>query len=188
MQTAVTFINLEPSEMLKAYASEKLDRLDRYVDNPAKANIVLTVEKFRHIADISISADGFVVNGHEETGDMYSAIDMALDKIEKQIIKNKKKYKKRRSTAAKSKMSRYEEVATGSAPDVGSETASRIAMIKNIDFKPMDVEEAVLQMDLIKDAFLVFTNSKSERVNVLYRLKDGNYGLIQPSSRGRLTG
>jgi putative sigma-54 modulation protein len=182
MQTAVTFINLEPSETLKVYASEKLDRFDRYVDNPAKANIVLTVEKFRHIADISISADGFIVNGHEETGDMYSAIDMALDKIEKQIIKNKKKYKKRRSTAAKSKMSRYEEVATGSAADVGSETRYRIAMIKNIDFKPMDVEEAVLQMDLIKDAFLVFTNSKSEQVNVLYRLKDGNYGLIQPSS------
>jgi len=182
MQTSVTFINLEPSETLKAYASEKLDRLDRYVDNPAKANIVLTVEKFRHIADISISADGFVVNGHEETGDMYSAIDMALDKIEKQIIKNKKKYKKHRATAAKSKMSRYEEVATGPAPDVGSDAASRVAMIKNIDFKPMDVEEAVLQMDLIKDAFLVFTNSKSEQVNVLYRLKDGNYGLIQPSS------
>lgn len=182
MQTSVTFINLEPSETLKAYACEKLDRCDRYVDNPAKANVVLTVEKFRHIADISISADGFVVNGHEETGDMYSAIDMALDKIEKQIIKNKKKYKKRRSAAAKSKMSRYEEVGTTAAPDTGSETASRIATITNIDYKPMDIEEAVLQMDLIKDAFLVFTNSKSEEVNVLYRLKGGNYGLIQPSS------
>lgn len=182
MQTSVTFINLEPSETLKAYAREKLDRFDKYVDNPAKGNVVLTVEKFRHIADINISADGFVVNGHEETGDMYSAIDMALDKIEKQIIKNKKKYKKRRSAAAKSKMSLYEEVGTSSTPDVDSETPSRIATIQNIDFKPMDIEEAVLQMDLIKDAFLVFTNSKSEAVNVLYRLKDGNYGLIQPSS------
>jgi len=182
MQTSVTFINLEPSETLKAYAGEKLDRLDRYVDNPAKANVVLTVEKFRHMADINISADGFVVNGHEETGDMYSAIDMALDKIEKQIIKNKKKYKKRRSAAAKSKMSRYEEAETTAAPDVDSDTASRIATINTIDFKPMDIEEAVLQMDLIKDAFLVFTNSNSEEVNVLYRLKDGNYGLIQPSS------
>jgi putative sigma-54 modulation protein len=113
---------------------------------------------------------------------MYSAIDMALDKIEKQIIKNKKKYKKRRSAAAKSKMSLYEEVGSSASPDVDSETASRITVINNIDFKPMDIEEAVLQMDLIKDAFLVFTNSKSEEVNVLYRLKGGNYGLIQPSS------
>ena len=99
MQTSVTFINLDPSDALKEYAREKLDRFDRYVENPAKANVVLTVEKFRHIADINISADGFVVNGHEETSDMYSAIDMALDKIEKQIKKNKTRYKKRRSAA-----------------------------------------------------------------------------------------
>ena len=94
MQTSVTFISLDPSETLKAYACEKLDRFDKYVGNPAKANVVLTVEKFRHIADINISGDGFVANGHEETADMYSAIDMALDKLEKQIIKNKKKFKR----------------------------------------------------------------------------------------------
>jgi putative sigma-54 modulation protein len=79
-------------------------------------------------------------------------------------------------------MTLYEEVGVTSPADLGSETASRIVIIKNIDYKPMDVEEAVLQMDLINDGFLVFTNSKSEEVNVLYRLKDGNYGLIQPSS------
>lgn len=182
MQTSVTFINLDPSETLKAYASEKLDRFDKYVENPAKANVVLTVEKFRHVADISISADGFVVNGHEETSDMYSAIDMALDKIEKQIIKNKKKFKKRRATAARSKMVIYQEklVAPGGAPAQG--TLSRIVRVKDIDYKPMDIDEAILQMDVGKNNFLVFTNAQSEEVNVLYRLKDGNYGLIRPSS------
>jgi putative sigma-54 modulation protein len=178
----VTFINLDPSETLKAYACEKLDRFDKYVENPAKANVVLTVEKFRHVADINISADGFIVNGHEETSDMYSAIDMALDKLEKQIIKNKKKFKKRRSTAAKSKMFRYEEVEATSPGDLGEGMPSRVVTVKNINYKPMDVDEAVLQMDLIKDNFLVFTNAQSEEVNVLYRLKDGNYGLIRPSS------
>jgi putative sigma-54 modulation protein len=177
-------MNLDPSETLKAYASEKLDRFDKYVENPAKANVVLTVEKFRHVADINISADGFVVNGHEETSDMYSAIDMALDKIEKQIIKNKKKFRKRRSAAAKSKMLRYQEQeAEETSPgDLGQETLARVVTIKNIDFKPMDVDEAVLQMDVGNNNFLVFTNSQSEEVNVLYRLKDGNYGLIKPSS------
>ncbi|UCD87697.1 MAG: ribosome-associated translation inhibitor RaiA [Desulfobacterales bacterium] len=182
MQTSVTFINLDPSETLKTYACEKLDRFDKYVENPAKANVVLTVEKFRHVADINISADGFVVNGHEETSDMYSAIDMALDKLEKQIIKNKKKFKKRRSTAARSKMLRYQEAEAMAPGDLGQETPSRVVRIKNIDYKPMDVDEAVLQMDLVKDSFLVFTNAQSEEVNVLYRLKDGNYGLIRPSS------
>jgi len=182
MQTSVTFINLDPSETLKAYAYEKLDRFDKYVENPAKANVVLTVEKFRHVADINISADGFVVNGHEETSDMYSAIDMALDKLEKQIIKNKKKFKKRRSTAARSKMSRYEEVEATSPRDLGEEMPSRVVTVTNINYKPMDVDEAVLLMDLIKDNFLVFTNAETEEVNVLYRLKDGNYGLIRPNS------
>ena len=175
-------MNLDPSETLKAYACEKLDRFDKYVDNPAKANVVLTVEKFRHIADINISADGFVVNGHEETADMYSAIDMALDKLEKQIIKNKKKFKKLRSTAARSKMSRYEEAAVTAPGDLEQEAAHPIVRIKNIEYKPMDVDEAVLQMGLTKGSFLVFTNSQTEKVNVLYRLKNGNYGLIQPSS------
>jgi putative sigma-54 modulation protein len=182
MQTSVTFINLDPSESLKVYACEKLDRFDRYVGNPVKASVVLTVEKFRHIADINISGDGFVVNGHEETSDMYSAIDMALDKLEKQIIKNKTKFKRLRSTAARSKMFRYEAAGVTAPGDLEQDAAPRTVRIKNIEYKPMDVDEAVLQMDLIKDSFLVFTNAQTEKVNVLYRLKDGSYGLIQPSS------
>jgi putative sigma-54 modulation protein len=184
MQTSVTFINLDPTETLKSYACEKLDRFDKYVDNPAKANVVLTVEKFRHIADISISADGFIVNGHEETSDMYSAIDMSLDKIEKQIIKkkDKRKHKRLRATAAKTKMLRYEEADGTASGEIEQESDSPTVRIQNIEYKPMDVDEAVLQMDLIRDSFLVFTNAQTEKVNVLYRLKDGNYGLIQPSS------
>ncbi len=180
MQKSVTFINLDPSETLKAYASEKLDRFDKYLENPAKANVVLTVEKFRHIAEISISADGFMINAHEETSDMYSAIDMALDKLQKQIKKNKEKFKKRRSTAARSKTVLYEDtgVVFSGAPE--EETVPTVAKIKSIEYKPMDVDEAVLQMQLIKDNFLVFTNAQSSQVNVLYRLKDGNYGLILP--------
>jgi putative sigma-54 modulation protein len=113
---------------------------------------------------------------------MYSAIDMALDKIEKQIIKNKKKFKKRRFTAARSKMFRYQEAEETSPGDLGQEALARVVSIKNIDYKPMEVDEAVLQMDLGNNNFMVFTNSQSEEVNVLYRLKDGNYGLIRPSS------
>jgi putative sigma-54 modulation protein len=179
MQKSISFINLDSSDALKSYAYEKLDRFDKFLENPARANVVLTVEKFRHIAEISISADGFMINAHEETEDMYSAIDMALDKLDKQIRKNKKKFKKRRSTAAKAKTFPYEE----SAPPLSGaeETKPGIARVRSIEYKPMDVDEAVLQMRLIKDSFLVFTNSQTDQVNVLYRLKDGNYGLIEPS-------
>ncbi|MBW2107981.1 MAG: ribosome-associated translation inhibitor RaiA [Deltaproteobacteria bacterium] len=182
MQKSITFINLDSSEPLKAYAFEKLDRFDRFLQNPAKANVVLTVEKFRHIAEINISADGFSINAHEETSDMYSAIDMALDKIDKQLKKNKKKFKKRRSTAAKSKTYPHEEAEAFSSEPLEEDALPKIMKIKSVDYKPMDVDEAVLQMRLIKDSFLVFADAETDQINVLYRLKDGNFGLIQPRS------
>ncbi|MBW2036147.1 MAG: ribosome-associated translation inhibitor RaiA [Deltaproteobacteria bacterium] len=181
MQKSVTFINLDPSGPLKEYAFEKLDRFDRYLDGSAIAKVVLSVEKFRHIAEISVSGDGFMINAHEETSDMYSAIDMALDKLEKQIKKNKKRFKKRRSTAARSKAYPREELSVPSSEELSLEANPQIVRTKTIDYKPMDINEAILQMRLVKDNFLVFTNSQTQQVNVLYRLKDGNYGLIEPA-------
>jgi putative sigma-54 modulation protein len=177
MQTSVTFKNLDPSDNLKSYVGDKLDRFDKFLDNPAEANVVLAVEKFRHIAEINISGDRLSINGKEETVDMYSAIDMVLDKLEKQIKKNKEKIRERRSASKNRIRSPLNEV--GILPD---EDIERQIKIKNIEYKPMDIEEAVLQMDLIEDNFLVFTNANSDQINVLYRRRDGHYGLIQPSS------
>ena len=177
MQTSVTFKNLDPSDHLKSYVTDKLDRFDRLLDNPAEANVVLSVEKFRHIAEINITGDRLNIVGREEINDMYSAIDMVLDKVEKQIKKNKQKIRERR-TASKGSIREI----SGSEPLLGEEENETQIKIKNIDYKPMDVEEAVMQMDLVNDNFLVFTNARTDRVNVLYRRKDGHYGLIQPSS------
>jgi len=177
MQTSVTFKNIDPSENLKSYVSDKLDRFDKYLDNPAEANVVLTVEKFRHIAEINIAGDKLTIIGSEQTNDMYAAIDMALDKLEKQIKKSKQKIRERRLASKNRNRSKLEE--TDILPD---EDGERQIKIRNIEYKPMDIEEAVLQMDLIEDNFLVFTNARSDRINVLYRRKDGHYGLIQPNS------
>ena len=177
MQTSVTFKNLDSSDTLKSYVQDKLDRFDRLLDNPAEANVVLSVEKFRHMAEINIIGDRLTINGKEETVDMYSAIDMVLDKMEKQIKKSKEKIRERRSNA-KSKNKEMIEDEMSASED---ETESHIR-IKHIEYKPMDVEEAALQLDLLDDNFLVFTNARSDQVNVLYRRKDGHYGLIQPNS------
>ena len=177
MQTSVTFKNLDPSDNLKSYVGDKLDRFDKFLDNPAEANVVLAVEKFRHIAEINISGDRLSINGKEETVDMYSAIDMVLDKLEKQIKKNKEKIRERRSASKNRNRSPLNEESI--QPD---EDIERQIKIRNIEYKPMDIEEAVLQMDLIEDNFLVFTNAISDQINVLYRRRDGHYGLIQPSS------
>jgi ribosome hibernation promoting factor len=177
MQTSVTFKNIDPSENLKAYVGEKLDRFDKYLYNPAEANVVLSVEKFRHMAEINIIGDRLNIYGKEVTDDMYSAIDIALDKLEKQIKKYKQKIRKHRS-AQKPNTKENIGVDTRSRED---EISQRI-LVKNIEYKPMDVEEAVMQMGLVNDNFLVFTDARTNQVNVLYRRKDGNYGLIQPSS------
>jgi len=177
MQTSVTFKNLDPSENLKAYVGEKLDRFDKYLYNPAEANVVLSVEKFRHMAEINIIGDKLNIYGKEVTDDMYSAIDIALDKLEKQIKKNKQKIRKHRGGQ---KPNTKENI--GAYSQVGEDEASQHILVENIEYKPMDVEEAVMQMNLVNDNFLVFTDARTNQVNVLYRRKDGNYGLIQPSS------
>jgi putative sigma-54 modulation protein len=177
MQTSVTFKNLDPSDNLKSYVRNKLNRFDKFLENPAEANVVLSVEKFRHIAEINISGDRLIINGKEETEDMYSAIDMVMAKLGQQIKKGKQKTRKHRS---RSKPFSFE-----SAPESAETAEERAAVrvkIRNIEYKPMDVEEAVMQMDLIKDSFLVFTNSRTDRINVLYRRNNGDFGLIQPSS------
>ncbi len=174
MQTAVTFKNLEPSDNLRDYIQEKLDRFDKFLENPAEASVVLTVEKFRHIAEANISGDGLTINGKEDTEDMYSAVDMVIDKLEKQIKKNKEKNRGHRS-AGKKRGDRLQE------PESDLTEPPAEVLIQNIEYKPMDVDEALLQMDIIEDNFLVFTNARTDRVNVLYRRKDGHFGLIQPN-------
>ena len=174
MQTAVTFKGLDSSDALKAYVSGKLDRFDRYLSSTAEANVVLKVEKFRHIAEIHLSGDRLGITGTEETDDMYSAIDMVLDKLEKQIKKSKQKYRAGRSSAT------IKGEANMEVPDAAMDEVEKEIRVVDIEYKPMDVEEAVMQMNLSDDYFLVFTNARSDRVNVLYRRSDGHYGLIRP--------
>jgi len=177
MQTSVTFKNLDSSENLKSYVRNKLNRLDKFLDNLAEANVVLLVEKFRHIAEINIIGDRLTITGKEETGDMYSAIDIVMDKLEKQIKKNKQKIKKRRvGSRTISKGIMDEDI------NHGYDEVEKQVRVKNIEYKPMDVEEAVMQMSLVKYNFLVFTNARTEKINVLYQRNDGHYGLIQPSN------
>ncbi|MFO7643294.1 MAG: ribosome-associated translation inhibitor RaiA [Desulfosarcina sp.] len=172
MNTSVRFKNLEPSDALRSYVSEKLDRMEKYFNGPAEANVVLSIEKFRHSAEINIVGDRLTINGKEETEEMYAAIDMVLDKLEVQIKKSKQKSRDYRS---KSK-------AGSPISDEGLDSVAGTPRVRvqPIEYKPMDVDEAVMQMDLINSSFLVFTNARTDTVNVLYRQKDGNYGLIQP--------
>lgn len=180
MQVAVTFRHMEPSTALRDYATEKVVKVKKYLEDPIECHIVLSVEKHRHAAEVTIVADGFKINSQETTADMYSAIDIAVDKIEKQIKKHRDKLRQQRPSrlaeteAAAAEPPAPEAEAAGAAP--------RIIRAETYRAKPMHPEEALLELEAGGDDFLVFTNAESERISVLYRRKDGTYGLIEPES------
>ena len=177
MKVSVTFRKIDPSDHIKQYAEDKLDRLDKYLETSAEAHVVLSVEKFRHIADIALSSNGLHIKGVEETEDMYSAIDMVMDKIEKQLRRQLDKRKTRKSNDNIKSLNFQMNIV-----DLESSESlePNLVKTKQIQAKPMDVDEAIMQLELIKNDFLVFTNARSRVVNVLYRRRDGQLGIIEP--------
>jgi putative sigma-54 modulation protein len=167
---------MEPSEELKSYVEEKVYKVKKYFDSPVDANIVLKVEKFRHIADMTFSIDGNKIKATNESGDMYSSVDLTMDKIEEQLrrfLSRKREYKPENI-----KGENFLDVDIEGQEKL-AESETRVIQTERADTKPMDINEAVMQLELSKRNFLVFTNFKSKKINVIYKRKDGNLGLIE---------
>ncbi|MBW1805780.1 MAG: ribosome-associated translation inhibitor RaiA [Deltaproteobacteria bacterium] len=173
MEIAVTFRHMEPSESIRSYAEEKISKINKYLDFPIEAHIVLAAEKFRRVVDVTVSVNGTIIKAMEETEDMYSAIDQVMDKIEIQVKRYRSKIRKRRSE------NRLNEE-TEEIEELGLEEPS--IEVEKLVAKPMDPEEAAMQFSMTQQDFMVFRNSRSSDINVIYRRKDGNFGLIEPSS------
>jgi putative sigma-54 modulation protein len=179
MKTSVTFRHMEPSEALKSYVQEKTTRLKKYVDKPLESNVTLKVEKFRQIAEVVINANGIRIAGEESHEDMYAAVDLVMEKIERQIKKYKSKIRRHKPSPGREIRWRRDIYEQDSFEDEGEPVVVRT---ENYFVKPMSVDEAAMQMDLTSQEFLVFNNASSQTVNVIYRRKDGNYGLIVPQN------
>jgi putative sigma-54 modulation protein len=178
MQISVTFRHVEPTPALKAYAEEKLARVKKYLRRPVDAHVILSVSKERHVAEITLKADHVTMFAEEETHDLYSAIDLALDKLEHQA--QKLKAKRRHHKGAAAARSVPEVVTSVLAADSRSPGgAPEVIRTQRVPAKPLSVEEAVEQLNASRDEFLVFTNASNQMVAVLYRRRDGNYGLIE---------
>ncbi|MEG0371889.1 MAG: ribosome-associated translation inhibitor RaiA [Clostridium sp.] len=165
--------NIEVTEALKDSIEKKIGRLQKYFNNDSEAKVTLSVEKNRQIIEVTIPANGVILRGEETREDMYTAIDIVVDKIERQIIKHKSKIERRGDYTQSLRFAAI-------PSEVDIEDESQIVKTKKFALKPMDAEEAVLQMDLLGHNFFVFRNGDSEEVNVVYKRKDGNYGLIEP--------
>jgi putative sigma-54 modulation protein len=172
---------MEVSEPLRAYAEEKVARVKKYIEEPIEAQVVFSVEKkIRHSAEVTLVARGITIKGSEETNDMYAAIDAVVDKIERQLKRYKEKLKDHKPANGRE---RRVEKSVVTAESVDSGQTPMIIRSRSFEVKPMSVEEAVMQMDLLHKDFLVFTDDRTEEINVVYRRKDGNYGLIVPQAR-----
>ncbi|MBI5562004.1 MAG: ribosome-associated translation inhibitor RaiA [Deltaproteobacteria bacterium] len=179
MQVTVTFRHMDSSEALRQYAVEKSDRLSKYLFEPVDIHWILSVEKIRHIADVTVNANGVAIKAQAGTGGMYSAIDGAIDKVEKQVRKHKEKVKDHKPHSAEPEGKRM----PNPAAEPAGARRSRIVKKENQFVKPMSVEEAAEQMNLSANPFLVFTDSATSNINVIYRTGDGDYGLIETRTK-----
>ena len=191
MQLNITFRHLDPIDSLKNYAREKVERVNKYLDKATEAHVVLSLERHLHHADISIHSGTFLLRGKERSEDMYASIDLAMDKIERQLKRYKEKLKHhhgrervhhRQGLVEQMKVRHqvFESQGTGELPNEAAEQK----VVKTNEFlaHPMGVEEAIMQMDLMNNDFYVFTNSTTMEMNVVYHRKDGTIGLIEASA------
>jgi putative sigma-54 modulation protein len=173
MQTDITFKNIDSSDALKDYAFKRLSKMDRYIDRTAEAHVVLSVEKRRHKADVTLTADGTVINALEITEDLYAAIDMVMDKLERQLKKYKEKLQGKKTQQGKAS------VAAAAAPAI-KKAKHRLIYEKNYPVRPMSVDEAVMEMGEAPQNFIIFQNTDSKQLNLIYKRQDGELALVEP--------
>ncbi|MGA9755263.1 MAG: ribosome-associated translation inhibitor RaiA [Desulfobaccales bacterium] len=172
MQISVTFRQLEPTEALKNYVTDRLNKFTRYLDGPVEAHVVLGLAKFRHLADVTIDNNGRIIKGKEENTDMYAAIDLVMDKIDMQLKKFRDKMRSAKGDRSRSA------APVAAAPD---ETPALPALRrKRVEVPALQLTDALELMQGGKDDLLVFTDVASGSLNILYRRQDGNYVLAEP--------
>lgn len=171
--------NIEITPALKEYVEKRVGKVTKYFDDVGPITALLSVTKGRHSVEVTVPVQGMLLRGEESTMDMYTSIDLVIEKLERQIHKHKTKLSKRfRSGGFK-----YEApVATPAEAVPAADESEEYPVVKNKKFpvKPMDVQEAIMQMNLINHDFFVFRDASTEEVSVVYRRKDGKYGLIEP--------
>ena len=173
MRYTFTEKKVAPSEELRAYAEKKIGKLDRLFRQESDAYITFSIERGRHIAEVMLKNNGMLYRASEATGDMYASLDAASAAIERQIRKNKTRLEKRLREGA------LTEMAAPAAPEPEEEKDFELVRVKKFALKPMGVEEAILQMNLLDHEFFAFRNQDDGGTfAIVYKRNNGGYGLI----------
>lgn len=174
MNIIISGHKIEVTEALKSIVAKKLGKLDKFFPNETDAKVTLSVQnKGQQIVELTIFSSGMIYRAEEGSSDMYASIDKVVAAIDRQIRKNKTKLEKRLRTAL------FEPSFASPDAEVTEEAVFKIVKNKRYNIKPMSPEEAILQMNLIGHTFFIFENADSNETNLVYKRKDGDYGLIE---------
>ncbi|HNR35932.1 MAG TPA: ribosome-associated translation inhibitor RaiA [Candidatus Hydrogenedentes bacterium] len=185
MKVVFTGRHMELTDALKSYIEAGLQKLKIHFDRVSTADVILSVEKHRHIAEINIHVNSMRIHSKESSPDMYASVDAVLTKLDKQVRKYKDRINKHQPRVGKENLGYHHQIIESipeneDSPQNETQQRHRVILREKLTMKPMSVDEAVLQFDLVDDQFLVFSNADTHQVNVLYSRDDGTYGLIEP--------
>ncbi|WLV23973.1 ribosome-associated translation inhibitor RaiA [Aciduricibacillus chroicocephali] len=177
--------NVEVTDAIKTYIEKKVGKLERYFNHTPTSDVHVNLSVFNdeQRIEITIPMTDLLLRADVRHNDLYAAVDLAVDKLERQIRKYKTRVnrKNRQQGSAKIVFAELEQEANEQVVAEDDQDGVEIVRTKRFDLKPMDSEEAVLQMDLLGHAFFVFENAENGSTNIVYRRNDGRYGLIEPS-------
>lgn len=189
MNVHITFRHLQPVESLKQYAREKVEKVNRSLDKIGDATVVLTLERHLHHADIRVHSGSFLLRGRDKSEDMFASIDLAMEKIDRQLKRYKDKMKGHHASrdsvrhppngGEETRSVRHQVLEAAHEDSAGSR---RVVKTNEFLAQPMALEEAIMHMDLMNNTFLVFTNSTTMEMNVVYHRHDSTIGLIEASA------
>lgn len=171
--------SVQLDDRIRDYASSKLRKLDKFLDEPVEIRVTLAKEKHRCSAELRVAHRFGLIQATEETDDILDSINLAVDKAEKQARRARKKYMDKRRKADRNNGNQWP-VEVLERASVGRGLAPRIIKSSVLSIKPMSLDEAALHLENSKNDFVVFRDAKSDLVNVLYKRRDNNYGLISP--------
>ena len=179
MNIAVRGKNIDITPALRDYVEKRVSKVTKYFSEVGNIYAVLSVEKNQHCVEVTVPVNGIILRAQEVTGDMYASVDLVVDKIERQITKYKTKLMKRFRSGASAGAA--EKFRSDLVPDsAAAEDEFKVLKTKRFAIRPMSAEEAIMQMNLINHSFFVYFDADDESVSIVYKRKDGNYGLLLP--------
>jgi putative sigma-54 modulation protein len=188
MNVSISGRHIDITDGIREHIDGGLGKVTEHFDKVIDIDVILDVQKHRHIAEINLHANGLRINAKEATGDLYSSIDSALVKIDRQVRKHKDRINRHQPRTAGEKREYQHKILEVSFDDmdhvdtITSDIPRRTINHEQVELKSLTVQEAAMQIDLMHENFLVFTNVETDQVNVIYKHDDGTFGHIEPTA------